>query len=202
MGADQDSGNLPDALISLWMPDKGRLVFVGAFHGERTELLMNVSYEPPDGPFRYGALVRRVQEGPVTWPVIEGVTIEVKEGVPFGEVSINAKALAAIPLAELIRNAFDALNWDLESWGNGIKRFPPPDRGEGYPDDHYQQIAAAYRAAQAAGLAPRPFIMQTWRMSGAEVSRWIKHARSQGFLPPASKSAGGRPRHGGLMEDR
>jgi hypothetical protein len=129
----------------------------------------------------------------VTWPVIEAVTIAVKKEVPFGGAPIDRKALADIPLAELVRNAYDALQWDLEGWANGIKRFPPPRRGEGYPDEHYQQIAGAYRAAEAAGVPPRPFIMKTWQMSGAEVSRWISKARDKGFLPAARKSAGGRP---------
>ncbi|WP_430789174.1 hypothetical protein [Actinoplanes sp. G11-F43] len=200
MGTDEGTANVPNAMISLWMPDEGRQAFVGAFTEKQTELVMDVSYDPPEGSFRYAAVVRRVEDGPVTWPVIEAVTIRVKDGVPFGDAPIDRKAMDDLPLAELVRNAFDALHWDLEKWASAIGRFPPPRRGEGYPEEHYKQIAGAYRAAEAAGVPPRAFIMKTWQMSGAEVSRWISRARDLGFLAAPRKSAGGRPRR--TAEDR
>jgi hypothetical protein len=93
------------------------------------------------------------------------------------------------------KGAQEALGWDLQGWGNAIKRSPPPRKGEPYPAEHYAQVAGAYRAAVAAGQSPRPFIAETWRVSGATVSRWISTARQMNLLGPAPKEVGGRPPH-------
>jgi hypothetical protein len=127
--------------------------------------------------------------------VIEAVTVSVRpEARQNANAVLNRKVLAAVPLAQLLRGAHEALGWDLQGWGNAIKRSLPPRKGQPYPAEHYAQVAGAYRAAVAAGQPPRPFIRETWQVSGATVSRWISTARQMQLLGPAPKEVGGRPR--------
>jgi hypothetical protein len=179
----------PTAMISLLLHERGVQVSVAAGPGE-DDAVMEVSYEPP-GPFKYPARVRPSPRG----PLVEAVTVSVKPDARQNEnVVLDRKVLAAVPLAELLRGAQHALGWDLESWGNAIKRWPPPPKGQPYPDEHYRQVAEAYRAAVAVGQSPRPFICRTWGFSEATVSRWISTARQKNLLEPAPKNVGGRPR--------
>jgi len=128
--------------------------------------------------------------------VVEAVTVSVKpEARQDANAVLNRKVLAAVPLAQLLRGAQEALGWDLHSWGNAIKRSPPPRKGQPYPAEHYVQVAGAYRAAVAAGQPPQPFIRKTWGFSEATVSRWISTARQMNLLEPAPRQVGGRPRH-------
>ena len=182
---------VPDAMISLWLHERGMQVFVAAGPGDN-DRSMDVSFDDPTGPFKYVARVRGSTHG----PVIEAVTVSVKpEARQDTNAVLNRKVLAAVPLAQLLQGAQEALGWDLQGWGNAIKRSPPPRKGEPYPAEHYAQVAGAYRAAVAAGQSPRPFIAETWRVSGATVSRWISTARQMNLLGPAPKEVGGRPPH-------
>ena len=184
-----DEPAVPDAMISLWLHELGMQVFVAAGPGD-ADRVMDVSFDDPTGPFRYAARIRGSAHG----PVIEMVTVSVRpEAREDGNVVLNRKVLAAVPLAKLRLGAQEALGWDLEGWGNAIKRSPPPRKGQPYPAEHYAQVAGAYRAAVAAGQSPRPFIGETWRVSGATVSRWISTARQMNLLGPVPKEVGGRP---------
>jgi hypothetical protein len=183
-----DDTTAPTAMFSLGLPERGMQVFVTGGPSKK-DVVMEVSYEPP-GSFKYAARLRRSAQG----PVVEAVTVSVKpDARQIENVLLDRKVLAAVPLAELLRGAQHALGWDLESWGNAIKRWPPPPKGQPYPDEHYWQVAEAYRAAVAAGQPPRPFIHKTWGFSEATVSRWIRTARQKNMLEPAPKSVGGRP---------
>jgi hypothetical protein len=186
-----DEPAVPDAMISLWLHELGMQVFVAAGPGE-DDRVMNVSFDDPTGPFKYAARVRGSTHG----PVVEAVTVSVKpEARQDASAVLNRKVLAAVPLAQLLRGAKEALGWDLQGWGNAIKRSPHPRKGQPYPAEHYAQVAGAYGAAVAAGQSPRPFIAETWRVSGATVSRWISAARQMNLLGPAPRQVGGRPRH-------
>jgi hypothetical protein len=113
----------PTAVISLLLHERGMQVFVAAGPGE-DDAVMEVSCEPP-GPFKYAARVRPSPRG----PLVEAVTVSVKpDARQNGNVLLDRKVLAAVPLAELLRGAQHALGWDLESWGNTIKRWPPPPK--------------------------------------------------------------------------
>jgi hypothetical protein len=184
-----DGTTPPDAMISLWLPERGKQVFVAASSPE--DRVMEVSYDDPDGPFRYAARVRRSRQG----PMVEAVTVSLKPDAPEdGTAVVDRKVLKAVPLAQLLRGAQVALGWDLQGWANANTRMRPPPKGQPYPDEHYEQVAGAYRAAVAAGQAPRPFIAETWGVSGATVSRWISTARQMNLLEPAPTKVGGRPR--------
>jgi hypothetical protein len=186
-----DEATVPNAMISLLLHERGMQVFVATGPSD-DDRVMEVSFDDPTGPFRYAARVRGSTRG----PVIEAVTVSIKpEARQDGTAVLNRKVLATVPLAQLRHGAQEALGWDLQGWGNAIKRSPPPRRGQSYPAEHYAQVAGAYRAAVAAGQPPRPFISETWRVSGATVSRWISTARQMNLLGPAPKEVGGRPRH-------
>jgi hypothetical protein len=185
------SAEPPLAMISLWLADRQMQVVVAADGADGEGRVMEVTYDDPAGPFRYAARVRPS----VHRPVIEAVTVSVKPDALHDETTVlNRKVLAAVPLAQLLRGAQAALDEDLQGWGNTIKRWPPPPKGHPYPNEHYEQVAGAYRAAITAGQSPRPFIRETWQVSGATVSRWIRQARELGLLEPAAKAMGGRPR--------
>jgi hypothetical protein len=186
-----DEPAVPDAIISLLLHERGMQVFVAAGPSD-DDRVMEVSFDDPTGPFKYAARVRGSTHG----PVIEAVTVSVKPGArQDANAMLNRKVLAAVPLAKLRLGAQEALGWDLQGWGSAIKRSPPPRKGQPYLAEHYAQVAGAYRAAVAAGQSPRPFIAETWRVSGATVSRWISTARQMNLLGPAPKEVGGRPRH-------
>jgi hypothetical protein len=188
------TGDVPNAMISLRLHELGMQVSVAAGGSDPEARVMEVFFDDPNGAFRYAARVRLATK--TGEHIVEVVTVSRKPGIgPRGQnPSLNRKVLAAVPLAHLLRGAREALGWDLQAWGNAIARFPSPPKGQSYPDEHYEQIAGAYRTAIAAGEPPRPFIAETWRVSGATVSRWIRTARELKVLEPAPRAYGGRPR--------
>ena len=124
-----DKATVPNAMISLLLHEQGMQVFVAAGPND-DDRVMEVSFDDPTGPFRYAARVRGSMHG----PVIEAVTVSVKpEARQDANAVLNRKVVAAVPLAQLLRGAQEALGWDLQGWGNAIKRSPPPRKGQSYP---------------------------------------------------------------------
>lgn len=62
-----------------------------------------------------------------------------------------------------------------------VRRARPGRRG--YPDDHYRQVAKAYREAkQQRPRAPVRALMEELHVSEPTVHRWLRTAREKGFL--------------------
>lgn len=60
-------------------------------------------------------------------------------------------------------------------------------RGDEDPDAFYQRVAAAYRAASAAGLHPTSALADTAGVGHSTAAQWVARARQRGYLPPTQK---------------
>ncbi len=63
---------------------------------------------------------------------------------------------------------------------------------QGHSDDHYKQVADAYKAFITTGeSAPNKRIAEEWGYSRNTVAGWVRRARQLGYLPPAHKGRAG-----------
>jgi hypothetical protein len=73
----------------------------------------------------------------------------------------------------------------------GVRALPQ----RGYPDDHYAQVADAYRRAFRRGESghrkPVEIIAAEFGVPRTTAARWVGEARRRGFLPPAQPGKAG-----------
>ena len=93
--------------------------------------------------------------------------------------SATAERLRRLPLAEL-RAAAAAQIAGSDAFGafQQVAR----QRGEALPDEHFQQVAAVYRASVDRRLHPLREIQSTWHVSHAAAAKYVKGARQRGYL--------------------
>ncbi len=72
---------------------------------------------------------------------------------------------------------------------------PAPGRPEKYGDAHYRQVAKVYEEAASAGKAPTPPVTRNWQCSTSTAERWIREARTRGFLAETDRTKRSRPAH-------
>jgi hypothetical protein len=56
-----------------------------------------------------------------------------------------------------------------------------------YREDHYEQVADAYREAYQAGLPPARSVAETWGVPAATARSWVRRCRDRGLLPPTDE---------------
>lgn len=67
-----------------------------------------------------------------------------------------------------------------------VARVRPGRRG--YPDDHYRQVARAYKRAKRVNpRAPIRVLMEELHATEPTVHRWLRTARERDFLPPTTR---------------
>ncbi len=65
---------------------------------------------------------------------------------------------------------------------------PSPGRPVNRDDDHYREVAGVYEQAASAGKAPTPPIARKWQVSTSTAERWIRTARTRGFLAETDRT--------------
>ena len=95
------------------------------------------------------------------------------------EAVITAERLRTIPFAEL-RAAVAARMVGDDAFGAFEK--VARERGKALPDEHFQQVAAVYRAAVERRASPLKEIQAQWQVSRPAAAKYVRRARELGFL--------------------
>jgi hypothetical protein len=141
--------------------------------------------------------VRVVDPTGVRGPALRNIPlgrIEQLANLPVNRARIGSRSPADRPigarLAE-IRGAVDDMPGDVvESLGAGLLGVPRgrslklrPPGGRRYPDSFYKRVADVYAYAAATRSAPAIEIAKASDVKPTTVHRWVREARSRGFLP-------------------
>jgi hypothetical protein len=89
--------------------------------------------------------------------------------------------LAAAVEAGNIDTAVTALNKHADTWPQGRAR----------PDEHFEEVAAVYRAAIQNRRPPLKDIQTRWKISRAMASKYVRRARQLGYLGAAKTGVAG-----------
>lgn len=143
--------------------------------------------------------------------VCTALIVGLNEAYPLGNnefgapTEVTSRALRAVPIAELISRAvhderapdhhagFRRMVLDRMPDTSGVRRAPGP---KGHPDEHFEMVAAVYRAAlTAAPRRPMSWLADQFpEVDRSTVARWLQRARDKGYLGEAQPGrAGERP---------
>jgi hypothetical protein len=117
-----------------------------------------------------------------------------------GDVEITARMLRSMPLGELVAIAAgersDGASGEIHRWligetaEGGVTRVRPGPGG--YPHEHYEQVAAAYRQALTeAPRSPVKWLTEQLHASEPTVRRWVQRARDLGLLGASTPGRAG-----------
>jgi hypothetical protein len=104
------------------------------------------------------------------------------DNAPPGAASaavITADRLRLLPLAEM-RAAVAARLAGDDAFGAFGK--VARERGKAWPDEHYRQVAEAYKSAVEHREPPLTAIQEHWHVSRPAAAKYVKGARQRGFL--------------------
>jgi hypothetical protein len=176
---------------------------------------LTVAFNVTDGvtPFRgryaLPRLVHAHLDDPASPARVE-IEIEVTEtGTRARQVTLTARtgqtvttaAMRGIKIPTIVGAAMRRVALEVEEPSDKVYRITPigEDKVEDFytawrrtrpsrsrlGDDHYQQVADVYRAAQQQGEPPTKTIAEVFMTSNSTAGRWVNTARKKGFLRPA-----------------
>lgn len=125
------------------------------------------------------------------------VVIDGRGGYQATPVEVTSRALRKIPVAELIGRAMRSA--DAPGWGDLVKRRVPKVRAvqrspgpKGHPDEHFREVADAYREALLAEpRRPMAWMQRHYHADRTTIARWVKRARDMGYLGEADPGKAG-----------
>lgn len=119
------------------------------------------------------------------------LTASVLRQLPLGSVITEgrraqmrrANAMAGPVLTDLSPADLEALRGDAAERVSGLTA-----RRRRYEPEHYQQVAAAYDEAIAAGIPPTAHVQQTLGLrTRSQAAKQVARARERGLLPPTTQ---------------
>ena len=115
-------------------------------------------------------------------------------GDSLSDIEISSRVLRQIRVPELIEGVLKVTRWDAPAQNvlEEIPHAPPRVRKREYDDDHFRDVAAAYRdALQRFPRAPIKNLSLEWHQTEPTLRRWIQTARHKGFLGPSTPGRAG-----------
>lgn len=95
----------------------------------------------------------------------------------------RAKALLGPVVSDLSPADLEALRADASERVEGLTA-----RRRRYPPEHYEQVAAAYDEAIAAGIPPTAHVQETLGLrTRSQAAKQVARARERGLLPPTQQ---------------
>jgi hypothetical protein len=157
---------------------------------------LEVVIRPEQGqPGRLYVRLRRAEDG--QWhpqgTLYGGVTPEALPKIPLRRILLAVAASESLRdklgarLAETPPEPAETNEW-LSAFNGFVVPEPPRIKrptGKNLSDEFYAQVAETYRAALENGLGPRRTIAESAGVSNEVAGRWVRQARTRGYLPEA-----------------
>jgi hypothetical protein len=141
--------------------------------GQRYAVDIHVSYKPT--PDRW--VVDEVHYA------LPRVTPRMLRDLPLGQIEAHINLLAQQGLVDLIEGkTADRVQPDPALGVTWVPKLQDPG-GHPKPDEFYRRVAEIYAKAAVASTKPAADLAEAWEVPRTTVHRWVRVARSRGYLP-------------------